>query len=52
VRLEAAKTEEYLVSLTRSQVDLRFTGGFNVGPWLAPYLDDVRNLHASKEDAQ
>src|SRR5271167_2488916 len=50
VRLEAVKTEKYLVSLTRSQVDLRFTGGFNVGPWLAPYLDDVR-LRASNDDS-
>ena len=34
--------------LTRSQVDLRFTAGFNIGPWLAPYVDHVRNLRASK----
>jgi hypothetical protein len=51
VRLEAVKTEEYLVSLTRSQVDLRFRGGFNTGPWLAPYLDDVRNMRASNDDS-
>ena len=52
VSVEAVNTEEHLVTLTRLQVDRRFTGGVNMGQWVAPYVDDVRNLRASKEAAQ
>jgi hypothetical protein len=40
---EARKQEEYLISLTRAKVDLRFTGGLNMGRWLPPYLE-VRGI--------
>jgi len=36
--VEAVKVEEYLVSLTRAEADVKHGNGLSVGRWLLPIL--------------